>query len=91
MQVRKVKVEKKINEIVNRLNKTKEEKFPDLQEERQSRDRAEREDMKRKLQDQKQREKEEEKKRVVEAEIRYVWCCTQKARRRCRNTVCLVL
>ena len=29
-QVKKVLVEKRVNEIINRLNKTKEEKFPDL-------------------------------------------------------------
>lgn len=29
-QVKKVHVEKRVNEIINRLNKTKEEKFPDL-------------------------------------------------------------
>jgi hypothetical protein len=29
-QVRKILVEKRLNEIINRLNKTKVEKFPDL-------------------------------------------------------------
>ena len=29
-QVRKVHIEKRVNEIINRLNKTKLEKFPDL-------------------------------------------------------------
>ena len=37
-----VKVEKKINEIVNRLNKTREQRKPDLQAEREERDREER-------------------------------------------------
>lgn len=35
-------VEKRINEIVNRLNKTKTEKFPDLRSEREKRDQEER-------------------------------------------------
>ena len=51
-QVRLIKVEKRINEIVNRLNKTKEEKFPNLREEREERDRLEREDGKQKLREQ---------------------------------------
>ena len=33
-QVKKILVEKRVNEIINRLNKTKEEKFPDLAEEK---------------------------------------------------------
>ena len=51
-QVCLIKVEKRINEIVNRLNKTKEEKFPNLREEREERDRLEREDGKQKLREQ---------------------------------------
>ena len=47
-----MKVEKRINEIVNRLNKTKEEKFPNLRDEREERDRLEREDGKQKLREQ---------------------------------------
>lgn len=69
-EVRVIKVEKRINEIVNRLNKTKEEKFPNLRDEREERDRLEREDGKQKLREQKQREKEEEKKRKEEAALR---------------------
>ncbi len=34
-------VEKKIGDILNRLNKTREERFPDLQQEREKRDRRE--------------------------------------------------
>lgn len=52
IQVRIIKVEKRVNEIVNRLNKTKEEKFPNLREEREERDRLEREDGKQKLREQ---------------------------------------
>jgi hypothetical protein len=33
-QVKKILVEKRVNEIINRLNKTKVEKFPDLAEEK---------------------------------------------------------
>ena len=51
-QVRIIKVEKRINEIVNRLNKTKEESFPNLRGEREERDRLEREDGKQKLREQ---------------------------------------
>ena len=51
-QVRIIKVEKRINEIVNRLNKTKEETFPNLRGEREERDRLEREDSKQKLREQ---------------------------------------
>lgn len=34
-------VEKKLGEVVNRLNKTREEKYPNLREERERRDRQE--------------------------------------------------
>ena len=40
-QVKTVTVEKKLNEIVNRLNKTCEERQPDLRAEREERDRRE--------------------------------------------------
>lgn len=66
-----MKVEKRINEIVNRLNKTKEEKFPDLRALREERDRAEREDQKHKLQEQKKREKEELERKEKEKEMRF--------------------
>ena len=38
--VKKVKVEKRINDIVNRLNKTKQELFPDLAAERENYDKG---------------------------------------------------
>ena len=47
VQVFTVKVEKKLNDVVNRLNKTKEERKPNLQEEREERDREERREKKR--------------------------------------------
>nr|CAG4643568.1 EOG090X0G3O [Ilyocryptus agilis] len=69
-EVRKIRVEKRINEVVNRLNKTKVERKPDLRFEREQRDREEREDKKRLLREQKEREREEEKRKQEEAELR---------------------
>lgn len=40
-------VERKVSEVVNRLNKTKQETKPDLRAEREERDRQERLEMKR--------------------------------------------
>ncbi|XP_041976957.1 coiled-coil domain-containing protein 25 [Aricia agestis] len=68
--VRKVRVAKRNNEIMNRLNKTKKEAFPDLRTERETRDRLEREDKKKILREKKEKEKEEEKKKKEEAELR---------------------
>ncbi|KAJ8726248.1 hypothetical protein PYW07_000946 [Mythimna separata] len=68
--VRKVRVAKRCNEIVNRLNKTKKESFPDLRIERETRDRLEREDKKKLLREKKEKEKEEEKRQKDEAELR---------------------
>lgn len=69
-EVRKIRVAKKSNEILNRLNKTKEEAHPDFRAEREKRDREEREDKKRLLREQREREKEEEKRKKEEAELR---------------------
>ncbi|CAH1774869.1 unnamed protein product, partial [Owenia fusiformis] len=69
-QVRSILVEKRLNEIVNRLNKTKEERHPNLQELREERDKAERDDKKAVLREQKKQEKEEAEKREKEAELR---------------------
>jgi len=52
LKVRTIQVEKKISEIVNRLNKTKEEKVVNLRELREERDRLEREGNKKKLREQ---------------------------------------
>lgn len=71
-QVKIVAVEKKINEIVNRLEKTKVERFPDLAAEKESRDREERNEKKAQLQEQKRREKEEQKKKKEMEDLRYV-------------------
>ncbi|KAL5016115.1 hypothetical protein ScPMuIL_005704 [Solemya velum] len=69
-EVRKVQVEKRINEIVNRLNKTKDERDTDLRAEREARDKIVRDDKKRKYHEQKKKEKEDEEKKKKEAEIR---------------------
>lgn len=68
--VRKIRVAKRINTIVNRLNKTKRSEQVNLRSEREQRDRNEREDKKRLLREQKEREKAEEKRRKEEAEMR---------------------
>lgn len=69
-EVRKIRVEKRINAIVNRLNKTKVVKEVDLQAEREARDKKEREDVKAKEKERRKLEKEEIKKRQEEAEAR---------------------
>ncbi|XP_025084589.1 coiled-coil domain-containing protein 25-like [Pomacea canaliculata] len=69
-EVRKIHVDRRQNELVNRLNKTKEERNVDFRAEREARDRREREDQKRKQQEIKQKEKEEEKRRQEQAELR---------------------
>lgn len=78
-QVRTVAVEKKVNEIVNRLEKTKAERFPDLLAEKESRDREERNEKKAQLQEHKRREKEEQKKKKEMEELRWV-CKVQQGK-----------
>lgn len=68
--VRKIKVAKRVNDIINRLNKTKREEHPNFREERETRDVSEREDKKKLLREQKEQEKDLEKKRKDEAELR---------------------
>lgn len=68
--VRKVKVEKRINEIVNRLNKTKDEKSPNLQAEREDRDRQERNEKKKLLRDQKEKDKDDDRRKKELAELK---------------------
>lgn len=68
--VRKMKVAKRINDTVNRLNKTKTEDNPDFRAEREERDRSEREDKKKLLRDQKKREEDDLKQKRDEAELR---------------------
>ncbi|ELU00806.1 hypothetical protein CAPTEDRAFT_216642 [Capitella teleta] len=69
-EVLKVHVEKRVNEIVNRLNKTKVEKFPDFQAEREERDRLEREDGKAKMRAERLKQKKEEDMRKKDLELR---------------------
>ena len=69
-QVITVRVEKRLNEIVNRLNKTKVEKHPDFRTEREERDALEREDQKAIAREQKKLEKEEADRKAQEAELR---------------------
>lgn len=71
-QVRKIRLEKRINEIVNRLNKTKVEGHPNLRQEREDRDKLERNEAKKELKDKQQKEKEELEKRKKELELKYV-------------------
>ena len=64
-------VEKKINEVVNRLNKTKEEKENvDFRALREARDSKERASQRKVQQEQKQKEKEEEKYREEQKSLR---------------------
>jgi hypothetical protein len=69
-QVRKMKVEKRINAIVNRLDKTKIESHPDFRAEREARDALERQDKKKIIREQEAQRKEPEKKRLEEAELK---------------------
>ncbi|KAM5229607.1 coiled-coil domain-containing protein 25 isoform 4-T4 [Hipposideros larvatus] len=65
-----VTVEKKVNEILNRLEKTKMERFPDLAAEKECRDREERNEKKAQIQEMKRKEKEEMKKKREMDELR---------------------
>jgi len=70
-EVRKIRVSKRENHIVNRLNKTKREiKNPDLRTERENRDKLERDERKKINKEIEAKVKEEEKKRQAEAELR---------------------
>jgi len=70
-EVRKIKVARRENVIVNRLNKTKKEEVkPDLRGQREVRDKQERDHQKKLFQKREQEKKEEEKQRKEEAEAR---------------------
>ncbi|XP_034383437.1 coiled-coil domain-containing protein 25 [Cyclopterus lumpus] len=69
-EVKIVAVEKKVNEIVNRLEKTKAESLPDLAAEKEARDQEERNEKKTQLQDQKKQEKEEQKRKKEMDELK---------------------
>lgn len=68
--VRTVRVEKKINEIVNRLNKTKVERKPDLKAEREAVAAAERAERKHQLREKKRREEIERLEKEKQSELR---------------------
>lgn len=68
--VKKIRVEKRRNEIVNRLNRTKTEEYPDLRQEREKRDSLERQAQKAQMRSQRELEKELEKQRQKEEELR---------------------
>ncbi|XP_073307858.1 uncharacterized protein [Primulina huaijiensis] len=68
--VRTVRVEKRINEIVNRLNRTKVERTPDLKAEREVVNAAERSERKQQLRDKKRREDLEKLEKERQAELR---------------------
>lgn len=71
--VRRARVEKRINEIVNRLDKTKTEKSTQkFIEEKEERDKKEREDKRREAREQKAREAEEAKRKQDEANLKLV-------------------
>lgn len=69
-KVKMLSVEKKVNEILNRLEKTKVERFPDLEAEKEARDREERNEKKAQIQEMKRKEKEEMKKKKEMEELR---------------------
>ncbi|KAG6523596.1 hypothetical protein ZIOFF_013457 [Zingiber officinale] len=68
--VKTVRVEKRMNEIVNRLNKTKVERTPDLKAERESVNAAERAERKAQSRDKKKREELERLEKEKQAEVR---------------------
>ncbi|KAM4693972.1 coiled-coil domain-containing protein 25 isoform 2-T2 [Discoglossus pictus] len=68
--VKSVVVEKKVNEILNRLEKTKAERSPDLAAEKESRDREERIEKKAQIQEIKKKEEEKMKKKKEMDDLR---------------------
>ncbi|EMS55932.1 hypothetical protein TRIUR3_33848 [Triticum urartu] len=69
-EVRTVQVEKRSNEVVNRLNKTKVERTPDLKAEREAVSAAEKAERKLQLRDKKRKEEMERLEKEKQAEIR---------------------
>ncbi|XP_057810544.1 uncharacterized protein LOC131024969 [Salvia miltiorrhiza] len=68
--VRTVKVEKRLNEVVNKLNKTKVERKPDLKAEREAVNASEIAERKHQLRDKKRREELEKLEKERQAELR---------------------
>jgi len=69
-QVRKARVEKRINQIINRLEKTKEERFPDLIQEKEDRRRQEEHKQKRLKQQKLLQEKTDAEEKRQQRELR---------------------
>lgn len=69
-EVYKIRLEKRVNEIVNRLNKTKREDKPDFRQLREERDRQERDQKKAEYRRQQEQEKQLQKQREEEAKLR---------------------
>ncbi|KAI6681533.1 hypothetical protein NL676_035414 [Syzygium grande] len=69
-QVRTVRVEKRLNDVVNRLNRTKVERKPDLKAEREAVNAAERAERKQQIRDKKRREEMERLEKERQAELR---------------------
>ncbi|XP_033991503.1 coiled-coil domain-containing protein 25 [Trematomus bernacchii] len=70
-EVKLVAVEKKVNEIVNRLERTKDERYPDLAAEKESRDREERNEKKVQIQEERKKEKDDVRKRKEMDELKH--------------------
>ncbi|KAF8034618.1 hypothetical protein BT93_C0812 [Corymbia citriodora subsp. variegata] len=68
--VRTVRVEKRLNDVVNRLNRTKVERTPDLKAEREAVNAAERAERKLQLRDKKRREEMDRLEKERQAELR---------------------
>ncbi|KMZ66304.1 putative Coiled-coil domain-containing protein [Zostera marina] len=68
--VRTVRVENRLNEVVNRLNKTKVERKPDLKAERETVDASERAEKKARLKEKKKREEMERLDREKQSELK---------------------
>jgi hypothetical protein len=68
-----VRVARRNAEVINRLNKTKEEKQLDFRAEKEKRDHLEREDRKRQIREQKEQEKVDLRKKKEDAELRYIY------------------
>ena len=70
-EVRKIRVARRENVIVNRLNKTKREEIkPDLRGQREARDKRERDNNKKVFKQMEVEKKQEEKRKLEEAEAR---------------------
>lgn len=69
-KVSTIKVEKRLTDVVNRLNKTREEKYPNLQEQREQRDREDQAELRLQREEKHQLEQEERERTKAEEEVR---------------------